>query len=223
MPLRVIKPGTARASNIQQFLFTDTPGGVPPAASAAKPAPVNAGVKAPAPAEQKPAVDLASIEKTAYENGFKQGENAGKEIAEQKIVAVMKRYSESILEVGRLRSSLYPQIEHEVVRLALEVAKKIIHREIHIDKDVIRTLVHVALSHVAEKSSVTIHLNPVDYGFLLEERAELSQNEGRDVSLLADKSIERGGCLIQTECGDIDARIEEKFREVEQSFFEGAK
>jgi flagellar assembly protein FliH len=81
----------------------------------------------------------------------------------------------------------------------------------------------VALSHVAEKSAVTVHLSPVDYAHLLKQRSELSQTEGRDVSLLADNSIEQGGCLIQTECGDIDARIEEKFREVENAFFEGLR
>jgi flagellar biosynthesis/type III secretory pathway protein FliH len=40
---------------------------------------------------------------------------------------------------------------------------------------------------------------------------------------VADKSVERGGCLVQTECGDVDARIEEQFREVERAFFEGQR
>jgi flagellar assembly protein FliH len=78
------------------------------------------------------------------------------------------------------------------------------------------------LSHAAEKSAVTVHLSPVDYNYLLEHRAELNEgNNGREVVLLADKSIERGGCLVQTECGDIDARIEEEFRELERGFFGG--
>jgi flagellar assembly protein FliH len=137
--------------------------------------------------------------------------------------AIMKRYAEAIIEVGKLRAALYGQIEQEVVRLALAVSKKIVHREIQVDHDIIQTLVRVALSHVAEKSAVVIHLNPVDYGYLVEKKDELSQSEGRDISLLADRSVERGGCLIQTECGDIDARIDEEFREVERTFFEGMK
>jgi len=97
-----------------------------------------------------PSVDLSQVEKTAYENGFHQGEKAGMEMAERKMEAVMKRYSEAILEVGRLRSSLYGQIEREVVKLALAVSKKIVHREIQVDRDIVQTLVRVALSHVAE-------------------------------------------------------------------------
>ncbi len=174
---------------------------------------------------QAPVVDLAQIEKTAYETGFRQGEKAGLAIAEKKIEVNMRRYSEAILALGKLRSQLYSQVEREVVKLALEVAKKVVHREIQADRDVIQTLVKVALSHVAEKSAVTVHLHPVDYNYLLEHRTELTRgaDDGRDIMLLADKSIDRGGCLIKTECGDIDARIEEQFRELDRSFFEGLK
>ena len=178
----------------------------------------------PPPEPQMPAVDLAHLEKSAYESGFHQGEKAGLAIAEKKIEASMRRYAEAILAVGKLRSQLYSQVEREVVKLAVEVAKKIVHREIRADQEIIQTLVKVALSHVAEKSAVTVHLHPLDYTYLLEHKAELSSGseDGQDILLLADKSIDRGGCLIETSCGDIDARIEEEFREIERSFFEGA-
>jgi flagellar assembly protein FliH len=229
MGTKIIKRGTARSSNIRQFCFSE---GFVEDAQATKPslwpdaAPVPEVSRENAPVETEPlssADDLARLEKSAYENGFAQGEKAGMEIAEHKIDVVIKRYAESITEIGKLRSTLYTQVEREVVKLAVEVAKKIVHREIQADREIIETLVHVALSHVAEKSAVTVHLSPVDYNYLLEHRAELCQSEGRDISLLADQSIERGGCLIKTECGDIDARIEEKFREVEHAFFEGMK
>ncbi len=179
--------------------------------------------KAPAPVESMdPALESAALGKAAYENGLLQGEKTGMEIAERKMEAVMQRYSDAVCEIQRLRSSLYAQVEREVVKLAVAVAKKIVHREIQVDHDIVRTLVHVALSRVAEKSTVTLCLNPDDYDYLVEHRAGLSQSEGQDITLLADKSVERGGCLIQTNCGDIDARIEEEFHEVEHSFFEGS-
>jgi flagellar assembly protein FliH len=229
MALKIIKPNSARVSAVRQFRFSQDSG---EPASFPEPQDWSAPemTSQPDPAHEPkpiaplpPPVDLAQLEKTAYESGFIQGEKAGMEIAEQKMEAVMRRYSESVLELEKLRTFLYAQVEHEVVKLSVEVAKKIVHREVQVDKEIIQTLVRVALSHVAEKSAVTVHLNPVDYNYLIAQRAELSQSEGRDISLLADKSIERGGCLIQTECGDIDARIEEKFKEVEQMFFDGVR
>jgi len=236
MSVKIIKPGSALASQIQRFPYTSTPEQTEQepietpawmkAAAAPEPEPESAPAETAAQTDPpQPSLDLAQIEKTAYESGFRQGEKAGMAIAEKKIEASLRRYSEAILEIGRLRTRLFHQVEREVVKLAVEVAKKIVHREIQADREIIQTLVKVALSHVAEKSAVTVHLHPVDYAYILEHRAELSAgaDDGREVALLADKSIERGGCLIQTECGDIDARIEEEFREVERSFFEGLK
>jgi flagellar assembly protein FliH len=237
MASRIIKSNSATASRIRGYAFDGRPvtGSTvlaeesplwddaprdtqhrdePPALSASRPAPDPAS----------PSIDLAQIEKLAFESGFRQGEKAGQEIAERQVESVMRRYAETVLEVGRLKPTLYSQVEREVVRLALEVAKKVVHREIHADQEIIQTLVRVALGHVAEKSAVTVRLHPVDYNYLLEHRAELSNvSDGRGIVLLADKSIERGGCLIQTECGDIDARIEEEFREIERAFFDGAR
>jgi flagellar assembly protein FliH len=236
MSVRIIKEGTASAGQIQRFPYTACPEDIEPApqeipswmqaSDRASGTPQQENPPAQAAVETPPpAPDLAQIEKTAYESGFRQGEKAGMAIAEKKIEASLRRYSEAVLEIGKLRKQLYQQVEREVVKLAVEVAKKIVHREIQVDREIIQTLVKVALGHVAEKSAVTVHLHPVDYNYILEHRAELSSGseDGREVVLLADKSIERGGCLIQTECGDIDARIEEEFREVERGFFEGFK
>jgi flagellar assembly protein FliH len=167
-------------------------------------------------------LDPSQVEKLAYENGLRQGEKAGMEIAERKIEALMPRFADAIAEVHKLKSKLYARAEKDVVKLALEVAKRIVHREIQADPEIIQTLVKVALSHVAVKSPATIRLHPADYSYILQHRGELTQDteEDREVVLLADKSIERGGCLVQTECGDVDARIEEEFLEVERSFFD---
>jgi flagellar biosynthesis/type III secretory pathway protein FliH len=229
MAPKIIKQGSALASNVRKFLFSENAAeGLKPPEQAAWPEPSAIPTAGPQKAFAKsespaPDVDPAGLEKTAYESGYSQGEKAGIEIAEQKVEAAMKRCGDTILELNRLRSSLYAQVELEVVKLAVAVAKKIVHREIQADPQIIQTLVRVALGHVSEKSAVVIHLNPMDHNYLLEQSFQLSQNEGRDISLFPDKSIERGGCLIHTECGEVDARIEEKFREVENAFFEGSK
>lgn len=229
MALKIIKSGTARAAGIQKIRFSENSGKSAPASEqGGQPETVTmpglvSEIAETIPEPASPVPDPAILEQTAYQNGYLQGENAGIQKAEFRVEEAMRRYGESILELSKLRSSLFAQVEREVVRLSLEVAKKIVHREIQADRDIIQTLVRVALSHAAEKSAVTVHLNATDYNYILTQRTELAQSEGRDISLLADKSIERGGCLIQTECGEIDARIEEKFREVERAFFEGVK
>ena len=176
----------------------------------------------PAGSEEPSPPDAAQREKAAYDNGFCQGEKAGREVAGKQVESLMRRFGETIGELGRLKPLLYEQAEREVVRLALQVARKIVHREVMVDQEIIQTLVRVALSHVAVKSAVTVRLHPADYTFMLEHRkASVKPGEAdRDIVLVADKSIERGGCLVETECGDIDARVEAEFLEVERAFFQ---
>lgn len=230
MALRIIKQGSAREIDVQQFIFAESFNDMlqasekfswPPAPSFEETSIKKEPVVVPEP--KAPAIDVAKLEKASFDSGFLQGQKSGKELAEQKLEAATHKYSEALQEISSLKNVMRAQVEREVVKLAVEVAKKIVYREIRIDPAIIQTLIRVALSHVAEKSSVTIHLSSVDYAYLLKQRPELAQSEGRDVTYLSDNSIEQGGCLIQTECGDIDARIEEKFREVENAFFEGFK
>jgi flagellar assembly protein FliH len=230
MTIRVIKGGSPESARIAAFSFLST---LEPEARepdnpvlrseplpALPPAPEE---PAPLPEPETPAIDIAQIERAAYESGFSDGEKAGMAAAEQKFEAVVRRYTESLLELGRVKPALYARAERDVVRLAVEVAKKIVHREITADREIIQTLVRVALTRVAEKTALTVHLNPADHSYVVAHRAALSENEdgGGELTLVSDKSVERGGCLVRTDCGEVDARIGEQFREVERAFFEG--
>ncbi len=233
MTIRLIKQGSSAAAKVQPLRLEDQ-GEAPeplrdadrfrdedPRRMAATPCPPAAPVSAVIP---DPAPDLAQVERSAFESGFRQGERAGKEIAEKKMETIIRRYGDAIEELGKVKQALYVQVEREIVRLVVEVARKIVRREIQVDPEIVQTLVRVALDHAAEKSTVTVRLNPADVSFLHEKHPgwDKEVEGGREVVLVADKAIERGGCLLQTDCGDVDARIEEQFREVEQGFFEGS-
>jgi flagellar biosynthesis/type III secretory pathway protein FliH len=226
MAIRIIKQNSADAERAQSVNFCETQmdpeRDFPDAHPEAGLTPVPQRREPTVPAA--PALDLEQIENAAFENGYRQGEKAGILLGEKRVEGLMQRYADAVVEIGKLKPALYTEVEREVVRLALEIAKKIVYREIQADREIIQALIKVALSHVAGKSAVTVHLHPTDYTYVLEHRGELTDSDsGCEVVLLADKSIERGGCLVQTECGDIDARIEERFREVERGFFDDLK
>jgi flagellar assembly protein FliH len=156
-----------------------------------------------------------------HAEGLAEGLKTGEESAAAQIEEMTKAYAESMTAVAMFKDTLRAQVEDEVVRLALTVAKKIVHREIQIDRTIIHTLVRVALGRVSGKSAVVIRLSPVDYEYMVREREDLAKEEGREITFESDNILTQGSCLIQTETGDIDARIEEEFHEVESLFFEG--
>lgn len=171
---------------------------------------------------QQAHLKASAVEKEAYEKGYREGEKAGKEVGEKMVETLLKQYAQTLEELTNLRKHVLSLAEREVVRLSLEIAKKVVKREVTIDEEVILTLVKVALSRLGDESAMTLRVNPRDYQFLARHRStqgtSSALNEG--IKLVEDPSITRGGCLIETESGIIDARVEEQFREVEKGFFE---
>jgi flagellar assembly protein FliH len=220
--VRLIKKQDQVEVTLQKLTFADD---MPGSRSSPVPVWIEAAAAQISIEGQPSAADSARLERAAFERGRQQAEAAAMEIADQKIQAMMLRYADAIREIGKLKRTLYSQVEHQVVKLALEVAKKVVHREVRVDREIVQTLIRVALSHVAVKSAVTIHVNPADYSFVVDQYSgSMRSGAGdREMILVADRSVDRGGCLIETECGDIDARIEEEFREVEHAFFSGGE
>ena len=164
----------------------------------------------------------AEIEKEAYEKGFSEGERAGRETGEKMVEAVLKQYTQTLEELKGLRRSLLTGSEREVVRLSLEVAKKVVKREVCVDEELILALVKVALSRLADQSLMTVRVNPKDGQSIVHYRDVPGHRDSwhDGIKLVEDPLITRGGCLIETESGVIDARVEEQFREIEKGFFE---
>jgi len=107
-----------------------------------------------------------------------------------------------------------------VVELALAIAQKVICREISTDRE---TVVHVAkkaLATVDDPGRIKIKLNPSDLQFINETKYQLSNLTANvnHVAFEAEESIQSGGCIIETELGEIDARIEKQLQAIEESF-----
>lgn len=174
---------------------------------------------------QEARLKVSEIEKEAYEKGFAEGQKAGMEVGESMGETLLKQYSSGIDALNKLRRELFLTSEKEVIRLSLEVARKVIKREVAIDEELILTLVKVALSRVADQTLITIRVNPRDYQSIERHRPAgigMSENgsASESVKIVEDPLIARGGCIIETESGTIDARVEEQIREIEKGLLE---
>ena len=245
MSLRIIKKGSARTTVVHPFFFAEEhaenqplPYILPEVAMAGVLSSVSEESSTIVESEPAaPTVDVEQLEKDAFERGcaegreegfkagreegLEEGLKAGEETAAARIEEMTARYTDALVEVAALKDTLRAQVEEEVVHLALKIAKKVVHREIHVDHTIIHTLVRVALERISGKSAATVRLSQADYEYMMGKRDDLARTEGREIHFESDSALTQGSCVIQTETGDIDARIEEEFREVENAFFEG--
>jgi flagellar assembly protein FliH len=161
----------------------------------------------------------ALIEKEAYEKGFSQGEKDGLELGEKKALKVIETIENLFIELSRLKDEIARQHEREIIGLVFAIAKKIVHNRIESDQGIIREFVLKAVGLAAEKSEVTIRVNPEDFDFIEKLRPEFFTkfSELRSITVTSDSSITRGGCLLETPYGDADARIETQLERIYQS------
>ncbi len=238
---RLLSPGTESESfawTIESVAFAEAaapvvvlgPGVTRPVAPASAPAPV-AVAPATAPATgaspAAPAVSddtllaehqgrLAAIEREAFTKGYAQGERAGLEAGGKRAEAMLRRIAHTIEELGGLRQTLIQETEREMVQLALTLARRVVHREITLDPELAAALAHVALERLGTTTPATIRLNPEDYTVVAQDGARWG---GNTVTVVPDPSISRGGCLVETQFGSVDATIERQFDELSRALF----
>jgi flagellar assembly protein FliH len=158
----------------------------------------------------------ASIEREAREQGEARARAIAAEEVAQAVAPLREQLSQTINEVEGLRAAITRRAESDLVRLAIEIAKKIVHREVTTDREIALTLARVALARLHSRAAAALHLHPDDYAYVAARRERLEASGAID--LIEDRSIGRGGCLIRTDMGDVDARIEQQFAEIERGF-----
>jgi flagellar biosynthesis/type III secretory pathway protein FliH len=163
---------------------------------------------------------LDEIETQAYIRGFNKGEKAGLESAADKIEALRRMLDEAVEALRHARNRIQCDTEKEVVELVLAVAGRIVGHEVQTNREAIVAVVQEALQKVENQDTVVIKMNPADIDFLDRLRlpfSSLSRNPD-GLRIEADESVGIGGCLIETDGGDIDARLESRLRIVGEAF-----
>lgn len=159
-----------------------------------------------------PAVDTAAIEREAFAQGFAQGERAGVEAAAARSEGVLRRLSQTIDELQALRSDMVHKTERQVVQLAIAMAKRIVHREVSLDQDLLMAMARVALDRLGESANATIRLHPEDYAATAASRSDADVMGA--VRIVADSAVRRGGCLVQSDFGLIDVSADAQIQEL---------
>ena len=165
-------------------------------------------------------LQIEAAEKIAYEMGYNQGVSEGRKTGEKTIEPVLTKFEKALSELERIKQNLSHMAEVEAVNLSLAIAKKIVGNEISINKNVILNIVKEALKKVDGHENIKIKVNPLEFQIIEESRNELKKitNCMENIEIIADHEISQGGCVIETNIGDIDARIEKQFKVVEDAF-----
>ncbi len=113
----------------------------------------------------------------------------------------------------------FAQVEHEVVRLALSIAARVLHREAQLDPLLLAGAVRVALGQLADATGIRLRV-PATEEPLWTEMLRLQPNMPVRPQIVADPALSQGDCEIETTLGAIDLSVKAQLAEIERGFFD---
>lgn len=160
------------------------------------------------------------IGQKAYIEGFAKGEKDALESGTRILEPVLNSLREALLELEKVKKEICFNAEKETVELALAIAKKIVGCEISTKKELVLRVVKEALKKVADHDRINIRINPSDLQVCRDAKFQLSDliDNTESITFEEGENISKGGCVIETNLGDIDARIEKQLHVVEETF-----
>lgn len=126
--------------------------------------------------------------------------------------------TEEILKLKQLKEEFYTQAEPEVIRLTMAIAEKVVDQLVQEHREAIVSVVKQAL----EKSlgdKIIVRINPEDWKRLKTEDIHFGDflDRTKQVHFKEDPAIQRGGCIVETEVGTIDAQLETQLKAIRKA------
>ena len=159
-----------------------------------------------------------------YRMGFREGQEKTKRDLEQdysnklirkyeEVYNILQQYDENLLDLEKAFEGL-------VIETSYEISKKIVHREIE-ERTIINESVKAAINKIIGANEIRLKMNPVDIEALnVDSKNMINNSSFNKIKIEGDERIEKGGCLIETEIGNVDARVSTQITELKRKLEE---
>ena len=164
----------------------------------------------------------SQLETEAHENGFEAGRKAGYEDGVAEVNRLIERMHKMVESVMQRREEILSETESQIVELVILMARKVIKILSESQKNVVMANTLAALKKVKTRGNVTLRVNLEEVKLTTDHIQEFIQHVENieAIKVLEDSSVEKGGCIVETDFGAIDARISSQLTELENKILE---
>ncbi|MHB2018836.1 MAG: FliH/SctL family protein [Candidatus Xenobia bacterium] len=158
----------------------------------------------------------------AQEDGFERGKAEGAKAGMEEFRGLMNEAKSMMTQLLNAREEIFKSATGEIARLALRVAEKVIGHAANVDEEIVLHTIKQALERVKARETITVRVNPVDVEFVRMNKDQFERMvEGlKSFDVTGDPKVDRGGCIIETNLGNVDARIQTQMMVITQAFAE---
>ncbi len=165
---------------------------------------------------------LAESEKKGFAKGYEEGFAKGFEDTNKDFAKLLDKLKKILAETMNRRNEIIDSSEGQLIDVSILIAKRVVKMLTERDKGIVVRNIQEALRRVKGRTKITIRVNIDDLEISARHKDEFYQmlDKIEGVSVLEDPNVDVGGCLIETDFGDIDARINTQLNEIETAIKE---
>lgn len=166
--------------------------------------------------EEKLKRDLEVATAKGREEGYSKGYESGLEDFDK----VMRKLHSIIASLIAERKSILESSSGQIVSLVMQIAIKVIKRITDSQKDIVLENVNEVLKRIKDKTQITIRVNLDDLDIVRHKKSDFISRFDiiETLEIIEDPNIGKGGCIIETNFGEIDARISSQLDKIEEKF-----
>ena len=165
---------------------------------------------------------VSLVERDAYEKGYREGHEKGYASGNDEVKRLVERLHLVVSKAIDKRAEIIEGSETQVINLVLLIAKKVIKVISENQKNVVINNVIQALRKLKSRGDVVIRVNFSDLELTsghVDDFMKVVENV-KSITVLEDSAVDFGGCIIETDFGQIDARISSQLHEIEEKIIE---
>lgn len=159
-------------------------------------------------------------EEEARQSGYEAGYAEAKLAATAELQPVLASAQALVQEASQIKGQFLNESQNNIGTLATAIAQKIIEQELTLNPTAIATIVSQTIKAAHVQEACHIHLNPADQTVLASQWETHPPLADHNWQLVADDTIQRGGCLIKVGGGLVDAQIETKLDQITSALAE---
>ena len=160
--------------------------------------------------------------KAAFDQGKEAGRLEGYADGQVEVERLIQRMQTVLERAQNKRGEIIAETEQEIINLVLLITRKVVKVIADNQREVVISNVVQALRKVRDRGNIIIRVNLTDLKLTTEHTKNFIQMlEGvKSVQVVEDSSVDPGGCVIETDFGEIDARISSQLAEMEAKILE---
>jgi flagellar assembly protein FliH len=146
--------------------------------------------------------------KAGFAEGLARGQKEGRDASAEQHQVQLTQLQSTVSQLLVYRSTIRTEVEREVVDLAFAAARRILRRESTLDRSAAAGIVRCCMDEKSNAEVTRVLVHPDDL-----EQVRFSV--GPDIEVAASKDVARGGALLETKSGVLDARIDSQLDELQ--------